>query len=245
MPLTNKLIITLTACFILASCGTNTTDIYDGYSANTWSSTEIPGNNINGIEEAIENAIIAEDDDNTNYIPSPTTSQEPESEIVVSSAPEPKPAIDNASINTESITEPKPSTTPESPLASSLDPQQQQGPATEQEPLPALANQPEPEAVQEPSPYTVNATISWQEPQQRQDGEMLIAEDIANYEIAYTDPTGELNTQRIPGGTNSWTTTMGEGNYQFAISATDKYGLTSSLSNTITCNIHPNLSHCR
>ena len=103
---------------------------------------------------------------------------------------------------------------------------------------PAPIVPPAPEAV------TANATLSWSRPLQRQNGDILAEEEIVYYEIIYTDPDGEIHSEQIPATETSWSTVLNEGSYEFAIAAADAYGLTSSLSETITCGIKPDGNTC-
>jgi hypothetical protein len=93
-------------------------------------------------------------------------------------------------------------------------------------------------------PYTVNAVLSWSKPVQREDGEALAESDIASYDITYTDADGTLQSAEVAGDSTTWNIVLGEGNYDFAISVTDVYGLESALSATITCNISEASSTC-
>ena len=112
-------------------------------------------------------------------------------------------------------------------------------------PTPTNPNEPNTGAEPVPGqPYSVAATLSWNEPLLREDGDELSDGEIASYEITYTDPDGEVHTEQISSEQQSWPTTLHEGNYEFAISATDRYGLSSGLSSTIICEINSINSSC-
>ena len=95
-----------------------------------------------------------------------------------------------------------------------------------------------------PAALAVNATLSWNRPLQRQNGDTLAEEEIAHYEIIYTDPDGEIHVEQISAAETSWSTVLNEGSYEFAIAAADIYGLSSNLSEAIVCGISPDGSTC-
>ncbi len=109
-----------------------------------------------------------------------------------------------------------------------------------------IVEEPDPivEEPGDPTEVKVMATLSWNAPISREDGSDLANDDIASYEITYIADDGELHTEQVVADTTVWTTTLNEGNYTFAIAATDIYGLKSQLSTSLSCEITPSDYYC-
>lgn len=93
------------------------------------------------------------------------------------------------------------------------------------------------------TPYTVDARLEWTAPDLREDGTTLDAGDIAYYGVLYTDPDGNIHNEVIDSAKTDWSITLNEGTYEFAIYATDAYGLKSK-SSTLSCSISEAASSC-
>jgi fibronectin type 3 domain-containing protein len=132
-------------------------------------------------------------------------------------APEPDP-----------ITEPSPEPSPE-PAPIVGDPPEEE-PVSEQPP----AEEPVEEPVEAPLPSV--ASLAWDIPTVRENGEPLAVSELAGYEIYYTTETESSGVIAIdnPATTEYLLQGLAEGTYYFSIAAIDNGGVQSQLSNLIS-----------
>lgn len=104
-------------------------------------------------------------------------------------------------------------------------------PAPSSDPSPAPSPEPTPDPAPTPDPVVMNVVLNWNPPLQREDGAELSETDIDSYEVHfYNETTGEIEEYTVSGSKHQWNTILPEGEYSFAVSAVDIYGLKSDLS---------------
>lgn len=153
-------------------------------------------------------------------------------------APAPQPAP-------EPIPEPTPEPTPE-PIPEPIpeptpapQPVPEPIPEPAPEPTPEPAPEPTPEPIPEPEPTPVEITLSWNMPTTRENGDALLASEIAGYEIYYflegtPEAAGEIVAINNGNTTQHSLTINQPGTYIFAISTIDLDGLQSDISDPVS-----------
>lgn len=94
-----------------------------------------------------------------------------------------------------------------------------------------------PQVDPEPGAQTVAVKLSWQAPEQRENGDTLELYEIANYEIYVYDQQGDFSVFVTDGADTEWINDMQPGTYQIAMLAIDTDGLRSDLSTAVEAQI--------
>jgi hypothetical protein len=82
-------------------------------------------------------------------------------------------------------------------------------------------------------------TASWDAPTLRENGDAFLASEVDHYTLYFVNNLGETEEVVTPAGITSFQREVAPGAYSVAVSVTDKNGLTSKLSETLTFSVYP------
>lgn len=84
----------------------------------------------------------------------------------------------------------------------------------------------------------VSVTLEWTIPMQRENGDLLGANDLDGFIIEYSSQSGSVEQEYVQGGqVNSHLLTLPPGSYQFRVIAVDNNGLTSNPSEWVNADL--------